>query len=206
MGRFGQVTMSGLSRREFLWRLSVAYGAALMGCHRKDDWFARELVCIHVLHPRESVPAPLLEKPATPAIRRDGREYFNIGLPELVLCTTRMRLLDMFQYFWPFSRDDFEQLQRSIEIQYQKPAINGPSDVEEFATRLRGQNDARAQLGANVAVIFTFNEFTRYWTADVIAACQQARVEEFVLFKDPSRPPYLCDYPARQKGFKRPPP
>lgn len=198
--------MTELSRRDFLRRLAAAYGIAVMGCSRKGDRFAQELVCIHIFHPAEFVPAPLMEKTTPPSARKATHDYFGIGLPELVVCTTRTRLLDVFQYFWPFSRDDFARLQHSIEIRYSKPVIRGAPDVDDFAIYLRDYNSDLARGLASSAVVFTFNEFTRHWTPEVIAACRRAGVQEFVLFKDPTQPPYLCDYPAKQKGFKRPPP
>lgn len=197
--------MNELSRRDFLQALAAAYGAAVMGCRRKGDRFAQELVCIHILHPAEFVPAPLMEKTTPTSARGAAGDYFSVGLPELIICTTRTRLLDLFQYFWPFSRDDFAHLQESIDIRYYKPVIRGAADIEDFAKYVR---DHKSELSEKVesAVIFTFNDFTRHWTPDLIAACRQVGVQEFVVFKDPSRPPYLCDYPAKQKGFKRPPP
>jgi hypothetical protein len=56
------------------------------------------------------------------------------------------------------------------------------------------------------AIIFTLNNFTRYFIADILNLWQAFGVNEFVLFKDPSKPPYLCSYPSLQKGFKKPPP
>jgi hypothetical protein len=199
--------VSELSRRGFLQRLGAAYGLAVIGCSRKGDWFAQEHVCIHIYHPAEFVAAPLTEKTRRPSTRKDTEEYFGVGLPELVVCTTRIALLDLFQYFWPFSRDDLAQLEQSIEIQFSKAIVRGAADIEDFASYLRAHSSDIAPSHASSAVIFTFNEFTRYWTPDVIAASRQAGVREFVVFKDPTQPPYICTCPAIQKGkFKRPPP
>jgi len=198
--------MTGLSRRDFLQALAAAYGAALMGCEREGDRFAQEHVCIHIFDPADSIPAPLLERTAHPSVRDAAEDYFEIGLPELLFCTTRTRFLDMFQYFWPFSREDFARLQQSIAIGYQRQIIGRAADLDDFAMYLRAHKSELARGSASSAVIFTFNEFTRCWTPDVIAACRDANVREFVLFKDPTQPPYLCTYPAKQKGFKKPPP
>jgi hypothetical protein len=112
----------------------------------------------------------------------------------------------MFQYFWPFSRDDFARMQQSIEIRHYRPIVRGAPDIDDFAMYLRDHKTELDRGSTSSAVIFTFNEFTRHWTPEVIAASRDAGVKEFVLFKDPTQPPYLCTYPAKQKGFKRPPP
>ncbi len=198
--------MSELSRREFLERLAAAWaGAALGGCSRKRDLFAQERVCIHVLHPQEFIPAPLLEKTDLRTRRSATQDYFNLGLPELVLCETRTRLLDLFQYFWPFSRDDFETLQKAVQIRYQKARIDTPLDVAGFASYLREHQSQWTKAGAGAAVLFTWNDVTRQWSPEVAAACRESAVQEFIVFKNPTEPPYLCDYPAKQKGFKRAP-
>jgi len=198
--------MAELSRREFLQRLVAAYGMSLAGCSRKGDWFAREHVCIHIFHPAEPVAAPLMQETRSGSSRAADEEYFSVGLPEIVACTTRTRFLDMFQYFWPFSRDDFAHLQESIEIHYFKPIIRGTPDIDDFAAYLRDHHSELAHGPASSAVIFTFNDFTRHWAPELITASRQAGIQELVLFKDPTREPYLCTYPALQKGFKRPPP
>ncbi len=198
--------MSELSRREFLERLAAVYaGAVTVACSRRGDRFAQERVCIHVLHPQEFLPAPLLEKTDLQPRRRATLDYFNIGLPELAVCETRTMLLDLFQYFWPFSRDDFETLQKAVQIRYQKPAINTSADVAEVAAYLREHRSQWGKAGTGSAVLFTWNDFTRQWSPEIAAACRESAVQEFVVFKNPTEPPYLCDYPAKQKGFKRPP-
>ncbi len=199
--------MVALSRREFLLRLGAAYGAVtLAGCNRNRDHFARERVCIHIFHPREFIPVPLLERTNLVVHRESIREYFNIGLPELVVCETRGRLLDAFQYFWPFSRRDFETLEKSIAIRHQISTIDTERQVSEVALFLRNNKMRAVNAGASTAIIFTFNEATQPWSATIAEACRESGVEELVVFKDPTIPPYLCDYPAKQKGFKRPPP
>jgi hypothetical protein len=196
------VAMIELSRREFLQGLAAAYGAAVMGCRRTSDRFAQELVCIHIFPPAESISAPLLKRTTRLSVRDAAEDYFDIGLPELLICTTRTTFLDMFQYFWPLSRDDFARMQQSIEIRYYRPIICGAPDIDDFAMYLRDHKSELARGSGSSAVIFTFNEFTRYWTSEVIAASRDAGVKEFVLFKDPSQPPYLCTYPATERGSR----
>ena len=197
-----------LTRREFLQRLTGAYAAALIGgCSRRRDWFAKEQVCIHILRPREFIPAPLTETTdvARP-VRRAADEYFNIGLPELAFVESRGKLLELFQYFWPFSREDLDAFERSVEIRYQKGRLNTLADATEFAGYLREHRPEPGRRGLSAAVVFTWNDFTRQWSPQIATACRDSGVDEFVVFKDPTVAPYLCEYPAEQRGFKRPPP
>lgn len=196
--------MSSLSRRDFLERLSAAYAAMLTGCHKTTDWFEKERVCIHVFNPQETLPAPLLQKTTDTPSRSVNEDLFGVGLPELVLCTTKTRFLDLFPYFWPFSRDDFKQLEQSIEILYDKKVLSTSTDLDDFESHLRRQ--VHVPAGLSSVVIFTFNDFTRHLTPRLVDICRQAKIGELVLFKDPTRDPYLCEYPAKQGGFKRPPP
>ncbi len=198
--------MTYLSRREFLEAMAAASAAAAMGCHRQADPFARERVCIHVLQPRGSIPPPLLQATTAQPRRSAGGEYFNAGLPELAICTTRARLLDSFPYFWPFSCEDLETLRKGIEIRYQKPTIASELDTREFVDHLRRLAPDWKQNRIRSAVIFTWNTFTQQWCKQVAEACRVSEVDEFVVLKDPTIPPYLCDYPAKQRGFKRSPP
>lgn len=197
--------MDGLSRRTFLEILSSAYLAMLAGCRKSTDWFAQELVRIHVFNPQEQLPAPLLQETARPARRPDGGAYLSVRLPELVLCTTRTHFLDLFPYFWPFSRTDMSYLEDSIEILYHKNALTGDADVASFVDYVRTHSRYLQRPGTSAAAIFTYHDFTRALLPAVVSACRQATIAELVIFKDPSRAPYLCEYPATQKGFKRPP-
>jgi hypothetical protein len=194
-----------MTRRELLERLSFICMVAGLGC-RAEDWFDRELVCIHIFGPQDSIPAPLLEKVPRRPRRRRERRGLGIGLPELVTCTTRRPLLELFQYFWPFSREDYRQLERSITIESEIALLGDANEVEEWKRVLRARRGVFRKEGENLAVLFTLNEFSHGWAPELIAACQAAAVDEFVVFKDPSRPPYLCEFASRQKGFKRPPP
>ena len=65
---------------------------------------------------------------------------------------------------------------------------------------------ARTPPEQTAALILTLNDYTRYWSSHVITRWRNSTVKELVIFKDPTRAPYLCDYQALQKGFKRPPP
>lgn len=194
-----------MTRRELLERLSFACMAGWLGC-RAEDWFDRELVCIHIFGPQDSIPAPLLESVPRRPRRRREQECFGIGLPELIACTTPRPLLELFQYFWPFSREDFRQLERSITIEFEIALLGDAGEVEEWKRSLRERRRVLQKEGKNLAVLFTLNAFTRGWAPELIAACRSAAVDEIAVFKDPSQPPYLCDFASRQKGFKRPPP
>jgi hypothetical protein len=198
--------MAGLSRRDFVERLASAYVATLWGCRKKTDWFARELVCVHVFDPREMLPPPLVQRATRPASRSATQESFSVGLPELVLCRTQRKFLDLFPYFWPISLADFEQIGKLIEILYHKDVLEGTADTDAFAEYVRTHTSDLLQPGSSAAVIFTFHDFTRHLAPAVVSVCQHANIAEFILFKDPSRAPYFCDYPAKQRGFKRPPP
>jgi hypothetical protein len=179
--------------------------AACLGC-RADDWFDRELVCIHIFGPGDPIPAPLLKNvPPAPRSRR-SHNPFNMGLPELVTCTTAGPLLDLFQYFWPFSREDFEQLERHITIEAEIALLGEPGVLADWKKLLRERRRESQKEGKSLVVLFTLNEFTHALAPEVISTCRASDVDEFVVFKDPSRPPYLCDFTSRQKGFKRPPP
>lgn len=197
--------MSTLTRRELLARLSCACAMSVIPSPKKD-WFDRELVCIHIFGPTDSVPFPLVEKPSRAPGPRPARGYFELGWPELILCTTRVKFLELFQYFWPFTRQEFQQLQGAIRIEFKKLNIGSAADVEEFLGFLREHKDSLRRSGARLAVLFTFNDYTRNFSSSVVAACREHGVDELVLLKDPSRAPYLCDFPSRQKGFKKPPP
>lgn len=84
--------------------------------------------------------------------------------------------------------------------------MTGADDIEELGRFLRAQSGDARRRRSSSAVLLTFNDYTCFWTPAVIRTAQDTMVDEFVLFKNPALPPYLCDYPASQKGFKRPPP
>jgi len=194
------------TRRDFLVRLSAAHAAMIVGCQRTggQDWIGRERVCVHVFHPRGSIPKPLLEI-AGRAPERGNKAYFGFGLPELAVCTSQPKFLEMFPYFWPVTREEIARLRQTMEVKFQRAAVTGANDVEELGTFLRAHDGDAPRHGTSTAVLLTYNDYTRFWTPAVIRTAQDTMVDEFVLFKDPTLPPYLCDYPASQKGFKRPP-
>ncbi|MCK8600122.1 hypothetical protein [Desulfoferrobacter suflitae] len=170
------------------------------------DVFQDELICVHVYDPSKLIPAPLLEARDGKMSRNEDQRYFQSGLPELMLCTSRVRFLDLFQYFWPISREEFRRMQEKIEAKLAKAKLISDQDVEEIA-RYLDQNDQLAVAGdVTSAVILTLNDHTVQWASEIVQICRSAKITELVIFKDPLKPPYLCSYPAQQKGFKRPPP
>ncbi len=197
--------MTEMSRRKVMHQLTLGCAGVWLGC-QKNDRFAQELVCIHIYHPEDSIPASLLGRRRRPSASRPAQEFFHIGLPELLVCTAKRPFLGLFQYFWPFSQEDFRQFREAMTIEFQKPILAEEVDVESLADFLRQHKNSPRFSDSNVALVLTFNEFTRYWASDVVELFQEGGVDELVLFKDPSHPPYLCDFPSQQKGFKRPPP
>ena len=197
--------MSTFTRREILQLLSSAIPIVIGGCKRKDV-FEEERVCVHVFDPKEKLPVPLLEQPQMVPLRVASRDYFEVGLPELVLCTTSTKFIELFQYFWPISQAEFRQMQESISVKFARSKITGAEDIDQLAEYLRDNPTSVQTRALNLALIFTYNECTQYWSPVVIEACRKGSVNELVIIKDPTRAPYLCDYASQQKGFKRPPP
>ncbi len=193
------------SRREMLGFLMLVFPASLVGQKRKD-YFDRELVCVHVYDLAKDVPEPLLEKPASIETRSKSMDHFEIGLPELILCRTRHKLLDMFSYFWPITRPEIQQMRESISVVYELPVIEHTDSLDDFKQILDKQRQIRETGQGFLAVIWTMNDYTRSGSSLLIDICRGRGVDELVIFKDPSRPPYLCAHPSQQKGFKRPPP
>ena len=185
--------------------LTIALPATLFGFKSKD-YFDRELVCVHVYNPAHVLPDPLVIQSSEIGHHRPNKEYFQIGLPELILCRTEMKLLDMFQYFWPVSRPEVKRTQGSIKILFNKPVIEGIDSLIDFQKIVEKQNNLRLDKKEALAVILTLNDYTKFGCSLIVDICRSNRIDELVIFKDPSRPPYLCSYPSQQKGFKRPPP
>ena len=190
-----------LSRREVLRFLTVVLPAALFG-YKLIDYFDEELVCAHVYNLSQNLPTPVLEGNATSAKRMAGRSYFQIGLPELILCRTEMKLLDIFSYFWPVTRPEIQRFQNSSTVLFSLPMIEHVDQLTGLETAL-GQTKTRNR---SLAVILTLNDYTRNACRQLVNVCRQKGVAELVIFKDPSKPPYLCSYPSQQKGFKKKPP
>jgi len=197
--------MCNLSRREMLRFLAIALPAALFG-FKTRDYFDKELVCVHVYDPGRNLPEPLLARSRKLGQRSSSAEYFQIGLPELILCRTEMKLLEMFQYFWPVTRPEVKQLQGSVKVIYKQPVIEDIDKIADLQKILAAQNNLPQDKKAGLAVILTLNDYTKQACPHLIEICRTNRIDELILFKDPSRPPYLCSHPSQQKGFKRPPP
>ena len=190
-----------LSRREMLRFLAVVLPTALFG-YRVIDYFDDELVCVHVYGLSQDLPKPLLEPVETSETRIEERAYFQIGLPELILCRTEIGLMDIFAYFWPVLRSEIQRFQNSSQVLYSLPVFE---HVDQLSGLENAINQNKNHKGS-MAVILTFNDYTRNRCLRMVNICREKGVSELVIFKDPSKPPYLCRYPSRQKGFKKKPP
>ena len=197
--------MEYLSRREMLHFLAIVLPATLMGFKGKD-YFDKELVCIHIYNLDQPLPKPMLEKAKRIKNRLPGKEYFQIGMPELILCRLEMSLLDMFQYYWPVSRSEIRHLQKKIKILFKKQVIEKIDALDDFQKVLDRKINVLQHSKELLAVILTVNDYTIHACPNIVHICQSKGVNELIIFKDPSQPPYLCSYPSQQKGFKRPPP
>ena len=188
--------------------LSMILPASALGFRSEgaQDAFDKELVCIHIFQPGIKIPEPLRERHDSIPALRDHSDLFNLKIPELILCTTEIDFLSIFEYFWPIERSEFNDTLRKVSVEYQKLKITGKSDVSEFSRYLENIKAETKRNIKNTAIIFTLNDYTRYFVADNLNLWQTFGIDEFVLFKDPSKSPYLCSYPSLQKGFKRPPP
>ena len=194
-----------LSRREMLRFLTVVLPAALFG-YAVIDYFDEELVCVHVYGLSQNLPDPLFEKNEKSKNRIEGGSYFQIGLPELILCRTEIRLLDIFAYFWPITRPEIQRFQNSSKILFSLPIVEHVDQLAGLETALdRTSQKQKAQKGS-LAVILTLNGYTRNACHRLVNIGCEKGVAEMVIFKDPSKPPYLCSYPSQQKGFKKKPP
>lgn len=200
--------MSRVTRRQVLQMLSMILPASALGFWSEgaQDAFDKELVCVHIFQPGFKIPDPLWERYNSTPVRRNRLGLFNLKIPELLLCRTDKNFLSIFEYFWPIERAEFNDTLRKVTLKYEKGRIAEKGDVSDFSGFLE---NIHAELKRNIkktAIIFTLNDFTRYFTADILNLWQTYGINEFILFKDPSKPPYLCSYPSLQKGFKRPPP
>ena len=182
--------------------LSVVLPTALFG-YRFVDYFDEELVCVHVYGLSQKLPDPLLQRPEKAVQRPEDRTYFHVGLPELIVCRTEKSLLDIFAYFWPVTRPEIKRFQNASTVLFSLPLIEHAEHFAGFKTTL---NRSRETQKGSLAVILTLNDFTRNACRRLVSICREKGVAELVIFKDPSKPPYLCSYPSRQKGFKKKPP
>jgi hypothetical protein len=185
--------------------LAIALPTTLFGFNTRD-YFYKELVCVHIYDPSQDLPEPLLAQSWKFGQRSVGTEYFQIGLPELILCRTEMKLLEMFQHFWPVTRPEVKRLQGLVKIIYTQPVMGDIGKIADLQKILEEQNNLLQSKKEALAVILTLNDYTKYACPHLIEICRTNTIEELVIFKDPSRPPYLCSHPSQQKGFKRPPP
>ena len=200
--------MRRFTRRQILQMLSLILPASVFGfrCEGVRDAFDKELVCVHIFQRGFKIPDPLGERYDSIPVRGNAPDLFNLKIPELLLCRTNENFLSIFEYFWPIGRAEFNDTLRKVTVKYEKAKIAEKSDVSEFSEFLENMPaESKGNLN-QTAVIFTLNDFTRYCAADILNLWQIYGINELVLFKDPSKPPYLCAYPALQKGFKRPPP
>jgi hypothetical protein len=194
-----------LSRREMLRFMMVVLPTTLFG-YQKADYFDEELVCVHVFSPSQDLPSPLLKSNGEISKRTEVKKYFQIGLPELLLCETKIALLDIFQYFWPVSRQEITRFHTEIEIRQMIIKVQGIEDLKSFEKKLDTPHKDQFRKAASLSVILTLNDYTRHICKHLVGICKRYNIDELVIFKDPSKPPYLCRYPSRQKGFKKPPP
>ena len=194
-----------LSRREMLRFMTVVLPTALFG-YKLIDYFDEELVCVHVYALSQNLPDPLLERNQESEKRIEGGAYFQIGLPELILCRTEIRLLDIFAYFWPITRPEIQRFQNSSKVLFSLPIIEQVDQLAGLETALNQTGEKQKSQKGSLAVILTLNSYTRNACRQLVNICRQKGVEELIIFKDPSKPPYLCSYPSQQKGFKKKPP
>lgn len=198
--------MSSYSRREILQMLSLLFPFPfLCSQDEKGDNFGKERVCAHVFQQGFKILDPLLIQYQHIPSRNEFRKLFQIGIAELLLCETPIRFLEIFQYFWPVTRDEFNRSQGPIKALFEKVEIVHKKDIDELAAFVQTKNAAVRSAGRTLAIVFTLNDYTNFWSADLVKLWQKSNIEELVVFKDPTRSPYLCDYPSLQKGFKKPP-
>jgi hypothetical protein len=130
---------------------------------------------------------------------------FTVGLPELLVCSTAGTLVDLFPYFWPLTREEFQAFSNSIKIEWVTDTLKDETDIRRLRDHLEAAAGQGPVSGRTVTVVLTMNEYTRYWASGVAAASREGNAGELVIFKDPSVPPYLCDHRALQKSFRKPP-
>jgi len=197
--------MNQFTRREILQFLGLLFPATLLGFREKDS-FDEELVCVHIFQPTFRIPEPLLTQYRSIPERNKLKNLFHVGIPELLLCTTELKFLSIFQYFWPITRSEFQSSYKQVSIEYNKLELNEKKDILDFSRYLESNWNGSKKEDTKSAIIFTYNDITKYFASEIISQWQGFDIKELVLFKDPSKPPYLCSYPSLQKGFKRPPP
>jgi len=131
---------------------------------------------------------------------------FTVGLPELVVLSMTQSLVELFPYFWPLTRDEFRAFESAARNGWAIVTLASGSDIQRLRDHIQASADSSSAAAANTVVAFTMNAGTLHWASAVASACRESNVAELVVFKDPTVSPYLCEHPALQKGFKRPPP
>ena len=192
-----------LSRRELLERL-VLLSVSLFGCSQ-GNLFDRERVCVHVYRPGEFLPEPLLGASGEPPSTSRRRSPFTVGLPELVVCSGARPILGLFEYFWPITNEEFQRFRSAVRIDWVAVVVD-ETVVGGLRKQLAGAVRVEQAKSARTIVILTLNTNTQHWASTITSVCRDAGVDELVIIKDPTVPPYLCDHPTLQKGFRRPPP
>jgi hypothetical protein len=193
-----------LTRRQLL-QMFPALPAVLLACRSKDV-LDEERVCIHVFDPTGDLPEPLRKTNGDIPSRPANKRFFNIGLPEVLLCTTKTTFLESFQYFWPVTRDEYCRMSEAISVQYAKRVLQKSNDIADLSRYLTEHRSALRSKDPTSALILTYNDYTALYTDRIVQVCAENNINELVIFKDPTKAPYLCDYPSHQKGFKKPPP
>lgn len=90
-----------------------------------------------------------------------------------------------------------------MRLLFRVKQLSGEEDIRAAEQWLIGYTPS-APGGA--AAVFTHNDFTRFFSRRLVSTFRRFGIEEIVVFKDPTVSPYLCDFPALQKGFRRQPP
>ncbi len=168
------------------------------------DSIGLERVCAHVYRPAVYLPPPLLSYDRPVASTRSS---FQIGIPEIVLCRARRGFTELFPYFWPLERAEFETLKRSISVEWSSPQLSDQSVVSSFRERLEAiaRTPSSRSPTLQASVVLTYTQSTLPWAFRVAEACRSLKASELVVFKDPTVAPYLCELPRLQKGFRREP-
>ena len=195
--------MNKFTRREILQFFGMLFPATLLGFREKDSFY-EELVCVHIFQPAFRLPEPLLTQYRS--IEKQIENLFQQYIIEALVCLHEINFLSIFQYFWPITRSEFQSSYEQISIKYNKSELNEKKDILDFSRYLESNWSGSKKKDTKSAIIFTYNDMTKYFASEIISQWQGFGIKELVLFKDPSKPPYLCSYPSLQKGFKRPPP
>ncbi len=193
--------MATFSRRRLLAVFGSAFPVAALSC-RSRALRPDERVCVHVYPESLALPRPLLAEYNAAPERPAGESAFATGLPELFVCRTEIPFLRLFPYFWPVEPGELRLARASMRVLFAVERLGAAVDAERAVAWLARE----APLPPGTAGVLTYNDRTRFFCAGVLGALRAARVAETVVFKDPSVPPWLCDEPAVQKRFRRPPP